>query len=124
MSIRDFPLKNKILKEPKLKTPGKLISYSEGIFDVEFLRNFENASNLRKFKLSCLKNKCCLFEIQSLQIGIISSIFYDIVSSKNYVKLSIFYGNKTNNYVHEFQVDYTGDYSKNLQNLIFIFCLF
>lgn len=110
MSIKDFPLKSKILKEPKLKTPGRLISYTEDIFDLEFLNNYENASNLRKFKISCLKNKCSLYEIPNLQIGVISSIFYDIVSSKNYVKLSIFYGNKSRNHVHEFNVDYTGDY--------------
>lgn len=112
LSIRDFPLKNKVLKDPKQKTPGRLVPYTESLFDLEYLFTSNNLSNLRKFKISCLKNKSPLYEIPNLQIGIISSIFFDIVSSKNYIKLSIFYGNKSRNKLEDFRVDYTGDYSK------------
>lgn len=111
LSVRDFPLKNRVLKDPQRKTPGKLIGYNPALFDFEFLNS--QPSNLRKFKQSCLKQKCPLYEISQLQVGILSSIFFDISSSKNYLKLGVYYGNRTKYDFEHFSVEYTGDYSKS-----------
>jgi len=86
-----------------------LIIYDPFLFDFEFIR--ENPSNLRKFKQACLKNKCPLYEIQNLQVGVVTSSFFDIPSSKNFLKMAIFYGNKTKYAYDYFSVEYTGDYS-------------
>ena len=109
MSVRDFPFKNNVLKDPQRKTPGKLIPYNTSLFELEYLRD---SSNLRKFKQACLKTKCPLFEIPNLQIGVVTSTFFDIPSSKNFLKMSLFYGNKSKYGFEHFSVDYTGDYSK------------
>jgi hypothetical protein len=109
MSIRDFPLKNKVLKDPQRKTPGKLIPYNPSLFDFEFIRG--NPSNMRKFKQACLKNKCPLFETPGFQVGVLTSTFFDIPSSKNFVKMAIYYGNKSKYALEQFSVEYTGDYS-------------
>jgi len=50
--------------------------------------------NMRRFKISCLKEKSALFEVSYLQIGVKSGIFYDVQSSKNYLKLDLYFGNK------------------------------
>lgn len=100
------------MKDPKRKTPGKLISFNPSLFDMEYLK--ENSSNLRKFKQACLKNKCPLYEIPQLQVGMLSSNFFDIPSSKNFLKIGLFYGNKTKFDFEHFSVEYTGDYSKEI----------
>ena len=113
MSIRDFPLRyNKNEEKIKAKFQKITIPYLSELFPVSELGL--NDSNLRKLKHSCLKNKCPLFEIESLQIGVISSTFFDFASSRTYLRLIVYYGNKTNEKVTEFSVDFSGDDSKRI----------
>ena len=104
-------MKNKVLKDPQRKTPGKLIPYNPHLFEFEFIRD---QSNMRKFKQACLKNKCPLYENAGFQVGVLSSVFFDIPSSKNYLKMALYYGNKSKYGFEHFSVEYTGDYSESL----------
>ena len=66
---------------------------------------------MRRFKISCLKEKNALFEVSYLQIGMKSGMFYDIQSSKNYLKIDLYFGNRMDYKLSCFQVDYDGDES-------------
>ena len=47
-----------------------------------------------QFKVSCLKAKSLLFENDFMQIGITTNIVQDYASSKNVLRLIVYYGNK------------------------------
>ena len=61
-----------------------------------------------KYKKQCLKSKNILFENDSLQIGCKILSFYDFYSSKNYLQMQIFIGNKTNKKLQRFNIHYRG----------------
>lgn len=61
-----------------------------------------------KFKKQCLKIKNILFENDSVQIGCKILPFYDFYSSRNYLQMQIFIGNKTNKKIQRFSVQYRG----------------
>lgn len=62
-----------------------------------------------KYKLSVLKPKSILFENEGLQIGLKHSLIYDFYSSKYYLQLSVFFGNKSNKSIKDFQIEYKGN---------------
>lgn len=64
--------------------------------------------NMNRFKLSSIKDKSTLFEVSYLQIGCKTQLFYDVKSSKNYLKIDLFFGNKTNEPLTDFEVEYIG----------------
>lgn len=66
-----------------------------------------------KFRKQCLKPKNILFENDSLQIGCKVSSFYDFYSSRNYLHMQIFIGNKTHRKIHNFTLHYKG--TRNLE---------
>lgn len=61
-----------------------------------------------KYKKQCLKNKNILFENDSVQIGCKILGFYDFYSSKNFLQMQIFIGNKTNKKMQRFSIQYRG----------------
>lgn len=60
-----------------------------------------------------MKSKCILFENQIIQIGLKSSIIYDFYSSKYFVQLILFFGNKTDQAIRDFEIEYKGN--KNIE---------
>ena len=61
-----------------------------------------------KYKKQCLKSKNILFENDSLQIGCKILPFYDFYSSKNFLQMQVFIGNKTNKKLQRFNIQYRG----------------
>jgi hypothetical protein len=61
-----------------------------------------------KYKKQCLKNKNILFENDSVQIGSKIMPFYDFYTSKNYLQMQIFIGNKTQRKLQRFNLHYKG----------------
>lgn len=61
-----------------------------------------------KYKKQCLKVKNILFENDSVQIGCKILPFYDFYSSRNYLLMQIFVGNKTNKKFTRFNIHYKG----------------
>ena len=61
-----------------------------------------------KYKKQCLKNKNILFENDSVQIGCKIIHFYDFFTSKNYLQMQMFIGNKTNKKLQRFNIKYRG----------------
>lgn len=59
-------------------------------------KTLDTEEKRNKYKISVLKPKSILFENELLQIGIKSSLIYDFYSSKYYLQLSVFFGNKSN----------------------------
>lgn len=59
-----------------------------------------------KYRKQCLKPKNILFENDSLQLGCKVLPFYDFYSSKNYLQLQLFIGNKTSRRLQSFRISY------------------
>ena len=68
---------------------------------------------MSKFKSACLRNKGILFENDIIQIG---SIINKI--SENSLKLTIFFGNKSNLPLENFQIQFFENESKKLFKFI------
>ena len=66
-----------------------------------------------KFKKQCLKAKNILFENDNLQIATKLSPFYDFYTSRNYLQMQIFIGNKTQKKIQNFHLHYKG--TRNLE---------
>ena len=66
-----------------------------------------------KFKKQCLKPKNILFENDHFQIASKLTPFYDFYTSRNYLQIQIFIGNKTHNKIHNFTLHYKG--TRNLE---------
>ena len=58
----------------------------------------------QRYKLNSLKSKCILFENQLLQIGMKSSTLYDFYSSRYYLQIVMFFGNKTDQPIKDFEL--------------------
>jgi len=65
--------------------------------------------NNHRERVGCLKNKAHLFENDWIQVGVSSSIVRDTISRKNQARFVIFFGNKTNQTINNFHVDYVHD---------------
>ena len=74
-------------------------------------KTLDTEEKRNKYRLSVLKAKSILFENDSLQIGLKSSLIYDFYSSKYYLQLAVFFGNKTNKPIKDFQIEYKGNSS-------------
>ena len=61
-----------------------------------------------KYKKQCLKTKNILYENDCVQIGCKFLPFYDFYSSKNFVQMQIFVGNKTQKKIQNFTIHYKG----------------
>ena len=61
-----------------------------------------------KYKKQSLKPKNILFENESIQIGCKVTPFYDFYSSKNFLMIQIFVGNKTQKKIQNFSIHYKG----------------
>ena len=71
--------------------------------------NFVNSQEAKlRFRKQCLKQKNILFENDKLQIASKTSVFYDFYSSRNYLQMQIFIGNKTPKKIHNFSIHYKG----------------
>ena len=66
-----------------------------------------------KFRKQCLKAKNILFENENLQIACKVSSFYDFYSSRNYLQMQMFIGNKSQKKIHNFSLHYKG--TRNLE---------
>lgn len=66
-----------------------------------------------KYRKQCLKQKNILYENDSVQIGCKLLPFYDFYTSRNYLQLQVFIGNKTNHRLQAFKVAYKG--TRNLE---------
>ncbi len=86
---------------------GKLVIYDKQLFD-EIDRNMKE--NMFKFKMACIKPKSVLFDNQTLQIGLLSSIYRH--NDKNLVKITMYFGNLTRYEITEFKVFYSGNSCK------------
>lgn len=74
------------------------------------------AESRLKFRKQCLKSKNILFENDCLQIGCKVLPFYDFYSSKNYLQVQLFIGNKTARRLQAFKIAYKG--TENLELFI------
>lgn len=61
-----------------------------------------------KFKKQCLKTKNILLENDTVQLGCKILPFYDFYSSKHYLQIQIFIGNKTNKKITNFSLSFKG----------------
>ena len=59
---------------------------------------------LLKFKNTCLKSKSILYENDSIEIGTASSIINDLANPKHVLKMTIYFGNKLEEDIQDFQV--------------------
>ena len=74
----------------------------------------DSATAMQQFKISCLKPKSLLFENDSIQIGVTASLVQDYASSKNMVKLMMYYGNKLDSDITNFRVSLTEGLNLNV----------
>lgn len=89
---------------------GKVIDIDYQIFD--YIKH-ETGQKINKLKYSCLKNKSTIFESETLQIGCISALESN-PQSKSFLKLTLYFTNKTNKKISEATIIYIGDEGLNL----------
>ena len=69
---------------------------------------------LHYFKVSCLKPKSLLYENEYVQIGGTATVIQDYSTSRNLLKLVVYYGNKLNSEVTEFRTQLTEGLNLNV----------
>ena len=99
-TVNSFPAS--ILQKTKLSKQkyGRFISYDNMLFNG---LHFENR-DADGFKYACLVNKAALYDSNILQIGMISSLISSNSPNDKTFKLTLHYGNKTNDEISNFTV--------------------
>ena len=85
-----------------------MINSSKDLAKIVF--NVKQDQGIKRFKLSNFKERSALFENQHIQVGYKSQVVFqnkDMFS--RFISLNIFIGNKTQELIKDFQVDYKGD---------------
>ncbi|KAL4466050.1 hypothetical protein ABPG74_004287 [Tetrahymena malaccensis] len=105
----DFPMKHIKLIDNKVYK-GQEVPVVNSI--EQTLRQYQlSPQNVRRFKLSNLKRKNNLYENSQIQFGCISDLIFDYINSQNYLKLTIFIGNKTRLPIRNIKMEFDGDES-------------
>lgn len=106
MSVHDFPLRNTDMQD-NTRFKGQIVNLDRSMFD-EVTQSKLSVSHQRRFKISNMQRKCILLESPQIQIGIKSGLIYDYMSQRQHLKLELYFGNKTQAPIHNFQVEYQG----------------
>ena len=80
----------------------------------ELKARLQAALSLAQFKQSCLKAKGLFFENDAMQVGMTTSIFRDLASSKNQLQIMIYYGNKLDKNITSFKTSHLGGLNLNI----------
>ncbi|EAR87521.2 hypothetical protein TTHERM_00069280 (macronuclear) [Tetrahymena thermophila SB210] len=105
----DFPMKHIKLIDNKVYK-GQEVPVVNSI--EQTLKQYQlSPQNVRRFKLSNLKRKNNLYENSQIQFGCISDLIFDYINSQNYLKLTIFIGNKTRLPIRNIKIEFDGDES-------------
>ncbi len=73
-------------------------------FTKVFTKYLPSPENRKKFKRQCLKVKNILEENESIQIGCKIEKLYDFYTSKNFVQVNIFIGNKMSKPIERYSI--------------------
>jgi hypothetical protein len=76
------------------------------------LLEMSEAQGIKKFKASNFKEKSLLFEDKIIQLGFKSAAYYERLESfKAFLKITMFFGNKTGDQITHFEAEFEGDKS-------------